>query len=29
MFNIFGFYKFKKIYNLKKLKKEIENNLKD
>ena len=29
MFNIFGFYKFKKINNLKKLKKELENNLKD
>ena len=29
MFNIFGFYKFKKINNLKKLKKKLENNLKD
>ena len=28
MFNIFGFYKFKKINNLKKLKKKLENNLK-
>ena len=29
MFNIFGFYKFKKLNNLKKLKNRLENNLKD
>ena len=29
MFNIFGFYKFKKFNNLKKLKNRLENNLKD
>ena len=29
MFNIFGFYKFKKLNNLKKLKNKLENNLKD
>ena len=29
MFNIFGFYKFKKLSNLKKLKKTLENNLKE
>ena len=27
MFNIFGFYKFKKLNNLKKLKNRLENNL--
>jgi len=29
MFNIFGFYKFKKLSNLKKLKNRLENNLKE
>ena len=29
MFKVFGFYKFKKLNNLKKLKNRLENNLKD